>query len=146
MSKEHEIKVNTARDALSLLSQKIYSKFGTDGLPEIEYVWHKLGLAVGEKMKKNMPDTRLSTVGQSFTDAARKRGTKIDLIKLNDKICHLKSYACALGLKGKGRKLCDAVMGCDRGIFESATERPVKLGIIQTLAANDECCEVIFEV
>ncbi|MCD6561574.1 MAG: hypothetical protein J7L16_07450 [Deltaproteobacteria bacterium] len=146
MSEGQEINVSSARDALSLLSQKMYSKFGADALPEIEYVWHKLGLAVGEKMKKNLPDTNLSTVARSFTDGARKRGTKIDLIKLDDKVYHLKSYACALGLKGKGRDLCAAAMGCDRGIFESATEMPVKLSIIQTLADGDECCEVIFEV
>jgi len=147
MSEDHEFHVNTARDAISLLSQKMYEKYGKEVLPEIEDVWHKLGLSTGEKMKKNLPDTSLVTVGQAFVDGAHKRGSKVDILELTEKKFHLKGYKCAMGLKGKGRELCWACMGSDRGIFEAATEKPLKkMTIVSTIAANDDCCDIIIEL
>lgn len=52
MSEDKEFKVNTARDALSLLSQKMYARYGNEVLPEIEGVSHRLGQAIGENMKR----------------------------------------------------------------------------------------------
>ena len=94
-------------------------------------------------MKKNLPDTSLVTVGQAFVDGGRRRGAKIDILELTEKKLHIKGYKSAIGLKGKGRELCWACMGSDRGIFEAATENPLKMTIVSTLAANDDCCEII---
>jgi hypothetical protein len=146
MSNEQEFHVNTARDALSLLTHKMYAKFGKEALPEIEDVWHKLGLSAGEKMKKNLPDPSLVTVAQAFVDGARRRGTKVDILELTEKKFHAKGYKCAIGLTGKDRELCWACMGSDRGIFEATMGKPIKMTIISTLAANDDCCEIIIEL
>ncbi len=146
MNDNIDMEVNTPRDALSLLTQRIYSKCGADVLPEIEEAWYKLGLALGKRMKKKLPDNDLDTVAQFFVDTARKRGTKADILKLDKKEFHLKGYNCALGLDGKGKELCWAAMGCDRGIFEAATGSKLKMDIIQSLAANDECCELFIEL
>lgn len=145
MNESEKFKVNTARDALSLLSIKMYEKFGEKVLPDIEEVWHKLGSSIGENMRKGMSDNGLASAGQLFIDAGRKRGAKIDTLELTDDKLHIKAYRCALGLKGRGRDLCHAVMGCDRGIFEGATGGKVRLQIEQTVAANDNCCEVIIK-
>ena len=145
MSENQELKVKTPRDALSLLSQKVYIRYGSEALDMIEDVWYKLGISVGEEMKKDLPDTRLITVGQSFIDSGRKRGTKIDILEMDEKKVHMRAYRCALGLKGKGRELCLSCMGCDRGIFEGATESAIKMAVIKTLAdPNDDCCEVSY--
>lgn len=146
MSKNEPIEVNTVRDALSLLSIKMYDKFGKEVLSEIEDVWYKLGLSIGKKMKKNLPENGLAAVGQLFVDSGRKRGTKIDILELTDQKFHIKGYGCALGLKGHGRELCKAAMGCDRGIFEAAIGGQVKLKIHKTVAANDDFCEVVIEI
>ena len=146
MENNEQFEVNTARDALSLLTFKMYDKFGKEVLSEIEDVWYKLGLSVGKKMKKSLSENGLVAVGQFFVDSGRKRGTKIDILELTDQKFHIKGYSCALGLKGKGRELCKAAMGCDRGIFEAAIGRKVKLKIDKTVADNDDFCEVVIEI
>ncbi|MBL0716674.1 MAG: hypothetical protein JJV89_01375 [Desulfosarcina sp.] len=146
MNTNESFDVKTPRDALSLLSIKMYQKFGKEVLVEIEDVWHKLGISIGKKMKKNLSDTGLASVGQLFVDSGRKRGTNIDILELTDQKFHIKAYQCALGMKGKGRELCTAAMGCDMGIFEGATGGKFKMEIKKTVAAMDDCCEVIIEV
>lgn len=47
-----EVEVNTARDALALLSRMIYKKYGDEVLPVIAEVCHKLGVAIGNQMRK----------------------------------------------------------------------------------------------
>ncbi len=146
MSNDESFDVKTPRDALSLLSIKMYEKYGKETLPEIENVWHKLGISIGQKMKKSLSDNGLAAVGQLFVDSGRKRGTKIDILELTDQKFHIKGYRCALGLKGKGRELCTAAMGCDMGIFEGATGGKFKMEIKKTVAANDDFCEVVIEI
>ena len=146
MSAPEEFKVNTARDALALLTQKMFKKFGKEALDDIEDVWFKLGLTVGQKMKKNLPDTRLTTAATAFVEGGRKRGTKIDILRLDDSGFCITGNHCGIGLSGKGRELCWACMGMDRGIFEAICGKKVKMEIKKTLAANDKNCEVLVEL
>ena len=53
MDENQKIKVKDARDALSLLYQKMYEKYGEEALPEIEDVWYQFGCSIGEKIKKS---------------------------------------------------------------------------------------------
>jgi len=119
MSNQKEFKVNTARDALALLSQKMFEKFGKEALADIESVWFKLGLTVGRKMEKSLPDNRLTTAASTFVEDGRKRGTNIEFLRLDDNGFCITGDSCGLGLTGKGRELCWACMGLDRGIFEA---------------------------
>ncbi|WP_299979946.1 hypothetical protein [Desulfobacula sp.] len=137
--------VKTPREALSLLSQKMFNKYGKEALLEIEDVWYKLGCAVGKKMKKKLPDTNLITVANSFVDGGHKRGAKVDVLELTENKFHLRGYHCAIGLNGKGKKLCWACMGIDRGLFETATENDLEMKIIKTLSDNDEYCEFVIK-
>lgn len=141
-----EFKINTARDALALLSQKMFKKFGKEALADIENVWFNLGLAVGQKMKKKLPDTRLTTAASAFVEGGRKRGTSIDILRLDDSGFCITGDRCGLGLKGKGRELCWACMAMDRGIFEAISGCKVRMKINKTLAVNDENCEILVEL
>jgi len=146
MNESIEFKVNTARDALALLSQKMFEKFGKEALADIEDTWFKLGLAVGQKMKKKLPDTRLTTAASAFIEGGRKCGTNIDILRLDDNGFCITGDHCGVGLRGKGRELCWACMAVDRGIFEAISGSKVKMKINKTLAANNENCEILFEL
>jgi len=142
-----KFQIKTPREALSLLSQKMFHKYGKEALSEIEDVWHRLGCSIGKKMKKKLEDTSLIAVANSFIDGARKRGAaKIDVLELTESRFHLKGYYCGIGLNGKGRDICWACMGIDRGIFETATENDLKMEIIRTLSDNDEYCEILIKL
>ncbi|RLB84455.1 MAG: hypothetical protein DRH24_04950 [Deltaproteobacteria bacterium] len=143
MKETKEFPVRNPRDALSLMSQKFYEKYGDEALPLIRDVWYKLGTAIGKKMKSNIDNPNLATAGQDFVDSGRKRGTPIDIVQLTEDIFHIKGHRCALGLGGKGIDLCRACMGCDLGILEAATGSKLNMDIIQSLANNDDCCEVM---
>lgn len=146
MSDPAEFKVNTARDALSLLSQKMFKKFGKDALADIEDVWFQLGLAVGQKMKKNLPDTRLTTAASVFVEGGRKRGINVDILRLDDNGFCVTGDHCGVGLAGKGYELCWACMGVDRGIFEAISGKKVKMKIKKSIAENDKKCEILIEL
>lgn len=37
-------------------------------------------------------------------------------------------------------------MSMDLGIFEAATDKFLKMEILQSLAGNDDCCEIIYRL
>jgi predicted hydrocarbon binding protein len=144
MTEDNYLKIRTPRDALAVLSLRFYEKFGKAALPLIEDVCYQLGRAIGSKMREGLSDCSLSNVGQAFVDAARKRGTKIQIIEKSDHVFHLtteEGFRCGLGLNNKGRDICKAMMGIDHGIFEAATGQAVRMEIVKSVAANDGCCE-----
>ncbi len=144
MIEDKYIKIVTARDALAVLSLRIYEKFGKAGLPLIEDVCYQLGRAIGSKMRKGLADHSLGSVGQVFVNSARKRGSNVEIIEKSKKAFHLKTgkgYRCVLGLNNKDREICQAMMGIDHGIFEAATNESIHMEIIKTVAGNDDCCE-----
>jgi len=143
---ESPLKVRSARDALALLARKVYERFGPESLPLIQDVCGKLGRSVGERMRENLPDGNLKTVGKAFSEGASRRNNPVDIIELTDTIFHIKGYRCNLGLKDTYRELCVAMMAMDRGIFEGATGEKIDLKILRSLAAGDSCCEIVFEL
>ncbi|MDI6776244.1 MAG: hypothetical protein QMD03_03230 [Syntrophales bacterium] len=139
-----EVEVNTARDALALLSRMVYKKYGDEVLPLIGEVCCKLGRAIGNQMRKNLGSFDLKSVGNAFWESARRRKSPVTLLELTEKRIRVKSERCALGLAGAGRPICEAMMNMDIGIFEAATGEEIDLSILKTVAAGDECCDVIF--
>ena len=138
--------MGSARDALALLARKVYERFGLETLPLIEDVCGKLGRSVGERMREDLPDGNLKTVGKAFADGASRRKNPVDVIELSDTIFHIKGYRCNLGLKDTYRELCVSMMAMDWGIFEGATGKKIDLKIVKSLAAGDPCCEIIFKL
>ena len=145
-SQASEFQVNTARDALALLSRLAYEKFGEEALPLISEVCYKLGVSVGKKMKEDMSASCLKAAGEIFLGGAKKRGTPADILEISDKRFHSNSYRCSMGLANTNYKLCEAVMAMDRAILETASGKKLKLDIIKTIAAGDPCCDTIFTV
>ncbi|OIP88144.1 MAG: hypothetical protein AUK24_08525 [Syntrophaceae bacterium CG2_30_49_12] len=139
-----EVEVNTARDALALLSRMVYRKYGDEVLPLIGEVCRKLGRAIGNQMRKNLDSFDLKSVGNVFLEGARRRKSPVTLLELTEKRIRVKSERCGLGLAGAGRPICEAMMNMDIGIFEAATGEEIALSILKTVADGDECCDVIF--
>ena len=149
MSERDYFKIGNPRDALAVLSLKVYEKFGKDALPLIEEVCSQLGQAIGAKMGKTLSDNSLEGVGQAFVDSARSRGSKVEIVEKLGEVFHLKTgegYRCAMGLNNTDLEICEAVMAMDPGIFESASGQSLKMEILQSMAANDSCCETIYRL
>jgi hypothetical protein len=139
-----EVEVNTARDALVLLSRMIYKKYGDEVLPLIGEVCRRLGRAIGNQMRTNLDSFDLKSVGSAFLEGAKRRKSPVTLLELTEKRLRCKNERCALGLAGAGRPLCEAMMNMDIGTFEAATGEEMELSILKTVAAGDECCDVVF--
>jgi len=139
-----EVEVNTARDALALLSRMVYRKYGDEVLPLIGEVCRKLGRAIGNQMRKNLDSFDLKSVGNAFLEGARRRKSPVTLLELTEKRIRVKSERCGLGLAGAGRPICEAMMNMDIGIFEAATGEEIALSILKTVADGDEYCDVAF--
>lgn len=139
-----EVEVNTARDALALLSRMVYRKYGDEVLPLIGEVCRKLGRAIGNQMRKNLDSFDLKSVGSAFLEDARRRKSPVTLLELTEKRIRVKGERCGLGLAGTGRPICEAMMNMDIGLFEAATGGEIDLSILKTVAAGDECCDVVF--
>jgi predicted hydrocarbon binding protein len=144
MNSLKEVEVNTARDALALLSRMIYKKYGDEVLPLIGEVCRKLGRAIGNQMRKNLDSFDLKSVGNAFWEDARRRKSPVTLLELTEKRIRVKGERCGLGLAGAGRPICEARMNMDIGLFEAATGREIDLSILKTVADGDEYCDVMF--
>ena len=139
-----EVEVNTARDALSLLSLMIYKKYGDEVLPLIGEVCRKLGRTIGNQMRKKLDSFDLKSVGSAFLEDAKRRKSPVTLLELSEKRIRVKSERCGLGLAGAGRPICEAMMDMDIGLFEAATGIEIDLSILKTVADGDEYCDVAF--
>ena len=139
-----EFQVNSARDALELLSRLVYEQFGEQALPLIREAWYKLGASRGKKMKETMSACGLEAAGEAFVAGVRKRDPRVELLEVSDETLHIRGYECPLGLANTDRKLCEAMMALDKGIFESASGEELNLNIHKTVAAGDPYCETVF--
>ena len=137
-----EVGVNSARDALALLSRMVYRKYGDEVLPLIGEVCSKLGGSIGNQMRRNLDSFDLKSVGNAFLEGARQRKSPVTLLELTEKRFRVRSERCGLGLADAGRPICETMMNMDRGIFEAATGEAIDLSILKTVAAGDECCDV----
>jgi len=144
MTEDKYLTIRTPRDALAVLSLRFYEKFGKAALALIEDVCYQLGRVIGSKMREGLTDGSLINVGQAFVDAARKRGTNIQIVEKSNHVFHHtteEGFRCRLGLNNKRMNICKTIMGIDYGIFEAATGHAIHMGIVRSVAANDGCCE-----
>ena len=54
-------------EAQGMLIKAFYEKFGKNALPIIKEILGKQGRALGLKIKKKLPDNKLSTVAKAFS-------------------------------------------------------------------------------
>ena len=143
-SEKSESLPKNAIEAQGLLIKAIYEKYGEKALPIVADVLKRQGRALGLKVKKKLPDNRLSTVAKIFTknwDSAL-----VKVISVSDEKFHIQGTKCPFGLENTSRELCKAVMEIDREYFFVATDGKTELEILQTVAAGDPQCDTIYTI
>lgn len=131
-------------EAQGMLIKAFYEKFGKEALPIIKEILGKQGRALGLKIKKKLPDNRLSTVAKAFSKSYDPNLVKV--IAIADDIFQIQGTQCPFGLENTSRELCEAVMEIDHEYFRTAVSDKIKLNIIKTVAEGDSCCDTVYEL
>ena len=131
-------------EAQGLLIKAFYKKYGDEILPIIDDILSLQGRALGLKIKKKVPDIKLSTIAKAFVKNWDPKLVKV--ISISDKKFHIQGTKCPFGLENTSKKLCEAVMAIDREYFFTATDGKTKLEILKTVAAGDPICDTIYTV
>lgn len=131
-------------EAQGMLIKAFYEKFGKEALPIIKEILGKQGRALGLKIKKKLPDNRLSTVAKAFSKSYDPNLVKV--IAIADDIFQIQGTQCPFGLENTSRELCEAVMEIDHEYFRTAVSDKITLNIIKTVAEGDSCCDTVYEL
>jgi len=131
--------------ALGVLCSEFYERFGEKATEIISRICYQRGLALGKGLSKKGEKSFENAI-KTFVAASEKTKTPAKLIFLEKNRSIFQGNACPLGLKGRGRILCEMMMVLDQGIIEEASGHKVKFKVNQTLAAGDPYCEALFEV
>ncbi len=107
---------------------------------------HERGLALGELLAAKVGERSFRDAVLAFVAASEKSRAPASLVSLDTGKAVIRGTACPLGLEGRGREICEAMMFLDRGILEAASGETLRHVIVRSRAAGDEYCEVIFEV
>ncbi|MHA1783784.1 MAG: hypothetical protein ACTSVY_12030 [Candidatus Helarchaeota archaeon] len=129
-------------EAQGELIKAFYEKFGSDSLEIIKKILGRQGRSLGLKIKKKIPDGRLSTVAKAFSKSYDPKLIKI--VSISDEEFHIQGFKCPFGLENTARELCEAAMEIDREYFFTATNGKTDLKILKTRAAGDEICDTIY--
>ena len=131
-------------EAQGMLIKAFYEKFGKEALPIIKEILGKQGRALGLKIKKKLPDNKLSTVAKAFSKSNDPKLVKV--IAIADDIFQIQGTKCPFGLENTSRELCEAVMEIDHEYFRTAVSDKITLNIIKTVAEGDSCCDTVYEL
>ena len=141
-----ESEVHSARDAFALLSKLFYRKFGSEALPLIEEVSYKLGIADGEKLKKDIPQGDFGNAMKVWLEMRKKAGSTVEGDELPDGSWSVRGHRCPLSLENTSRELCQAMMGLDKGMYEVLSGEKLNLNLAKTMAGGDTHCEGIWSI
>jgi len=142
VQKNSEKLPNNPIEAQGMLIKEFYKKFGKEALPIIENVCRRQGRALGLKLKKKLPDNKLTTVAQAFSKSFDPNF--VNIISNSDKKFHIQGTKCPFGLENTSRALCEAVMAIDHEYFHEAVSDKIDLKILKTVAAGDIHCDTIY--
>jgi len=142
---ENKYPASTSREVQGSLARLLYEKNGPEVLPLISSIFAEFGTIEGKKARKKLGDFGFVAALSTFFKPAID-GKRAEIIELREDKLVLKGLTCAMGLKGAGREVCQAIMAVDKAIVSNLTGKEVKLNIKQTLAANDPYCLVEFIV
>ncbi|TXT54972.1 MAG: hypothetical protein BAJALOKI1v1_2110005 [Promethearchaeota archaeon] len=135
---------NNPVEAQGMLIKAFYMKFGKDALPLIREICGKQGRALGLKIKKKLPDTKLTTVAKAF--AQTYDPSEVKIVSLSEDQFRIRGTACPFGLENTSRELCEAVMEIDCEYFRAAVSDKINLTITSTIAAGDSYCEASYMI
>jgi len=131
-------------EAQGLLIKAVYKKFGVEVLPIIKDVCRIQGKSLGLKLKKKIPNNKLSTVAKAFSKSFEQNFVKV--ISISDEKFQIHGTKCPFGLENTSRELCEAVMVIDYEYFRTAVSDKIKLKILKTVAAGDPYCDTVYEL
>jgi predicted ArsR family transcriptional regulator len=144
MNKDSEKLPNNAIEAQGMLIKEFYQKFGKEALPIIKDICKRQGRSLGLRIKKKLPDNKLSTVAKAFSQSYDPKNVKV--ITISDDKFQIQGTKCPFGLENTSRELCEAVMEIDYEYFRTAVSDKIKLQVIKTVAQGDSCCDTIYEL
>lgn len=135
---------NNPIEAQGMLIKAFYRKFGKEALPIIKEICAKQGQALGLKIKKKLPDSKLSTVAKAFSQSYDPNDVKV--VSVSDKKFQIQGTKCPFGLENTSRELCEAVMKIDHEYFRTAVSEKIILKVEKTVAGGDSYCDTIYEL
>nr|MDO8079528.1 L-2-amino-thiazoline-4-carboxylic acid hydrolase [Candidatus Freyarchaeota archaeon] len=131
-------------EAQGMLIKAFYEMAGKEALPIIKDICAKQGRALGLKIRKKLPNNKLSTVAKNLSETFDPNHVKV--ITISDDKFQIQGTKCPFGLENTSRELCEAVMEIDHEYFRTAVSDKIKLSIIKTVAEGDSCCDTIYEL
>jgi predicted hydrocarbon binding protein len=126
------------------LSKAFYLKYGNEALPVIVGVVSQCGMEWGKIMQQTMPKRSMKAAGEGQKMMGEMMGYGIELVELSDDKLHFKIAHCPFGIEGTSKELCEAMMTMDEKRMSTFLGKDVCVEVLQTLAAGDKLCEVIF--
>ncbi|HEX78220.1 MAG TPA: L-2-amino-thiazoline-4-carboxylic acid hydrolase [Dehalococcoidia bacterium] len=126
------------------LSKAFYERYGKEALTIIAEVASRGGVKRAEIMRKMMPVIGMKAIGEQFKMMGSMLEMGMEIIELSDEVFHFKVSRCPLGIEGTSRELCEAMMTSDAKMLDTLLGQEVETKILQSVAAGDERCEVIF--
>ncbi len=135
---------NNPTEAQGMLIKAMYAKFGNKALPIIKDICRKQGHALGLKIKKKLPDSKLSTVANAFSKSFDPEHVRV--LEISKDVFHIQGNKCPFGLENTSRELCEAVMEIDHEYFRTAVNDTISLNIKATVAEGDAYCDTIYEL
>lgn len=140
-------KVSTGKQLMGALARLLYEKNGEKSLGEISSLFFQLGSVDGGKIKRKLNSDEFETcIRTIFEPATKSNPPAAEILDLSPQGVTIKGMFCPLGLKGAGRKLCEAAMAMDLGMIEALTGKEIEMQIDRTMAAGDQHCQVKFRV
>jgi predicted hydrocarbon binding protein len=124
------------------LWEAFYQKYGKEALPVINGVMSRAGVEWGKLMQQSLPVKSLKSVAEQQKMMGSLMG--MELLDVSDDSMHFKMLRCPMGLEGTSRELCEAVMAVDENRYCTFWGQGVDMKVLQTVAAGDRQCEVVF--
>ena len=131
-------------EAQGMLIKAIYEKFGKEALSVIKEILRRQGRALGLKIRKKLPDNKLSTVAKAFSKSYDPK--LVNVVAITDEKFQIQGTTCPFGLENTTRELCEAVMEIDYEYFRTAVSDKIRLKIIKSVAEGDSCCDTVYEL
>ena len=128
------------------LNKAFYEKFGDEALPVITKVSGEGGQRSAKVIQEMMPVKNMEDVGELFKMMETMMDMKMEIIELSDDMIHFKTSTCPMGIEGTSRELCEAMMTSDKMMVSTLLGQEMESKITESVAAGDECCEVIISV
>ncbi len=139
-------KLHDANYVIGVLCSEFLREYGEASKDIISRICYERGLALGKRLGAKIKDKSFETAVAAFVRASEKSESPAVLVSLSEERAVLQGSGCPLGLKGRGRPVCEAMMPMDQGILESASNVKVNFKVVKSIAGGDENCEVVFEV